>query len=40
MAEQATHTLTWSTNRGRYALDDPETGQDLTTGDPLYRSLK
>jgi len=35
MTEQATYTLTWSSNRGRYCFDDPETGQDLTTGDPL-----
>jgi Domain of unknown function (DUF5348) len=28
------HTLVASTNRGRYALDDPE-GQDITSGDRI-----
>ena len=28
------HTLVVSTNRGRYALDDPE-GQDITAGDRI-----
>lgn len=32
---EPTYTLVPSTNRGRYALDDPETGHDLTTGEPL-----
>jgi Domain of unknown function (DUF5348) len=29
------HTLVPSTSRGRYALDDPLHGQDLTSGQPL-----
>lgn len=35
MTEQATHILTWSSNRGRYCFDDPENGHDLTTGEPV-----
>ena len=30
--QEKTHTLTWSANRGHYALDDPETGQDVGSG--------
>jgi len=33
--EQEVHTLTWSTNRGRYCFDDPETGSDLSGDYPL-----
>jgi hypothetical protein len=32
--EERYHTLVASTNRGRYALDDPE-GQDITSGDSM-----
>jgi Domain of unknown function (DUF5348) len=31
---ETVHTLVPSTNRGRYALDDPE-GQDITGGDSM-----
>jgi len=30
--QEKTHTLTWSANQGHYALDDPETGQDVICG--------
>lgn len=36
MSEQRTiHILVASSNRGRYALDDPEHGHDLTAGEPV-----
>ena len=35
MSEQTVHTLVPSTSHGRYALDDPVTGQDITSGDVL-----
>ncbi len=35
MEEQKTYTLVASSNSGRYALDDPEHGQDLTSGQSL-----
>jgi hypothetical protein len=34
MNDDTKHTLVPSTNRGRYALDDPE-GQDITGGDRI-----
>ena len=30
-----THVLVWSSNAGRYCFDDPETGHDITSGEPL-----
>jgi len=30
--QEKTHTLAWSENRGHYALDDPESGQDVGYG--------
>jgi hypothetical protein len=35
MADQTIHTLVPSTSRGRYSLDDPVSGQDITSGDVL-----
>ena len=35
MSEHTVHTLVPSTSHGRYALDDPVTGQDITSGDVL-----
>ncbi|SRR6266487_547488 len=35
MNEQETHVLTWSSNRGRYCFDDPESGHDITSGEPI-----
>jgi Domain of unknown function (DUF5348) len=35
MSEQTIHTLVPSISHGRYALDDPVTGQDITSGDVL-----
>ena len=35
MSEQTIHTLVPSTSRGRYSLDDPVSGQDITSGDVL-----
>ena len=35
MSEHTVHTLVPSTSHGRYALDDPVTGQDVTSGDVL-----
>jgi Domain of unknown function (DUF5348) len=36
MSTNATiYTLVASTNRGRYCLDDPECGHDLTSGEPI-----
>ena len=35
MADDTISTLVASSNRGRYALDDPETGHDLTSGEPI-----
>jgi hypothetical protein len=33
--EEGAHTLVVSTNRGRYACDDPVYGADLTCGSPI-----
>ena len=35
MTDDTIHTLVASSTKGRYALDDPETGHDLTSGEPL-----
>jgi hypothetical protein len=35
MKDETISTLVPSTNRGRYALDDPHTGHDLTSGEAL-----
>src|SRR5690242_8003956 len=35
MRDDTIHTLVASSNRGRYALDDPEHGHDLTSGEPI-----
>src|SRR5260370_42704792 len=35
MTDDTIYTLVPSSNRGRYALDDPETGHDLTSGEPI-----
>ena len=35
MSDDTIYTLVPSTSRGRYALDDPVSGQDLTSGQPL-----
>jgi Domain of unknown function (DUF5348) len=35
MTEHTVHTLVPSTSHGRYALDDPVFGQDITSGDVL-----
>jgi hypothetical protein len=35
MSHYTIHTLVPSTSRGRYALDDPVSGQDITSGQPL-----
>jgi hypothetical protein len=35
MSDQQVYTLVPSTSQGRYALDDPVTGQDVTSGDVL-----
>ncbi len=35
MTDDTIHTLVASSNRGRYALDDPETGHDVTSGEPI-----
>jgi Domain of unknown function (DUF5348) len=35
MNKNTVYTLVPSTNNGRYALDDPQHGHDLTSGEPL-----
>jgi Domain of unknown function (DUF5348) len=35
MRDETIYTLVPSTNRGRYALDDPDYGSDLTSGEVL-----
>ena len=35
MKDDTIYTLVTSSNRGRYALDDPETGHDLTSGESI-----
>lgn len=35
MSDNTIYTLVASSNRGRYALDDPEQGHDLTSGEPI-----
>ena len=35
MTTESSSTLVLSTNRGRYALDDPVSGPDVTNGQPL-----
>ena len=35
MTEDTIYTLVASSTKGRYALDDPETGHDLTSGEPI-----
>ena len=35
MSDQKVHTLVSSTSRGRYSLDDPVFGLDITSGDVL-----
>ena len=35
MSNETMYTLVLSTNRGRYALDDPISGPDVTSGQPL-----
>ena len=35
MSDDTIYTLVASSNRGRYALDDPETGHDVTSGEPI-----
>ena len=35
MTDDTIHTLVASSIKGRYALDDPEEGHDLTSGEPL-----
>jgi hypothetical protein len=35
MKDDTIYTLVASTNRGRYALDDPEQGHDLTSGEAI-----
>jgi len=35
MSNETMYTLVPSTNRGRYALDDPVSGPDVTSGQPL-----
>jgi Domain of unknown function (DUF5348) len=35
MSDDTIYTLVASSNRGRYALDDPEQGHDLTSGEPI-----
>ncbi len=35
MTDDTIYTLVPSSNRGRYALNDPETGHDLTSGEPI-----
>jgi hypothetical protein len=35
MTDDTIYTLVPSSNRGRYALDDPEQGHDLTSGEPI-----
>src|SRR5260370_40480243 len=35
MTDDTIYTLVASSNRGRYALNDPETGHDLTSGEPI-----
>ncbi len=32
---EGVHTLVFSSNRGRYALDDPQEGPDLSSGKPV-----
>lgn len=39
MRDVTNSTLVPSTNRGRYALDDPETGHELTSGEALSMLL-
>ena len=35
MSKETMYTLVPSTNRGRYALDDPVSGPNVTSGQPL-----
>jgi len=35
MTNDTMYTLVASSAKGRYALDDPDTGHDLTSGEPL-----
>ena len=35
MSDETIYTFVPSTNRGRYALDDPVSGPDVTGGQPL-----
>jgi hypothetical protein len=35
MTDDTVYTLVASSTKGRYALNDPETGQDLTSGEPI-----
>jgi Domain of unknown function (DUF5348) len=35
MNDNTIYTLVASSNRGRYALDDPETGHDVTSGEAI-----
>ena len=35
MKDDTIYTLVASSNRGRYALDDPDHGHDLTSGEPI-----
>ena len=35
MRDETIFTLVTSTNRGRYALDDPQTGHEITSGEVL-----
>ena len=35
MRDETTFTLVTSTNRGRYALDEPQTGHEITSGEVL-----
>jgi hypothetical protein len=35
MSKQETHVLTWSSNRGRSCFDDPQSGEDITSGEPI-----
>jgi len=35
MSKNTIYTLVPSTNTGRYALDDPQDGHDLTSGEPI-----
>ncbi len=39
MTTESSSTLVLSTNRGRYALNDPVSGPDVTSGQPLAMLL-